>query len=118
MGLLAVVLFTGLLVLWFVDLENSQTTESPNHKNQQTTMWKEEDNQLRATFNFTNFVQAFAFMTEVAFHAEKLAHHPEWSNVYNTVKINLSTHDAGNKVTAKDHELARAITQVYRKFSL
>ena len=79
-------------------------------------MWKEADNKLSATFKFNNFVQAFAFMTEVAFHAEKLGHHPEWSNVYNTVEINLSTHDAGNVVTDKDHELAQAITDVYSKF--
>lgn len=79
-------------------------------------MWKEADNKLSATFKFSNFIQAFAFMTEVAFHAEKLGHHPEWSNVYNTVNVNLSTHDAGNIVTEKDHELAQAITEVYNKF--
>ncbi len=80
------------------------------------TMWKEADNKLSATFKFNNFIQAFAFMTEVAFHAEKQGHHPEWSNVYNTVKIDLSTHDAGNIVTEKDQDLAAAITEVYKKF--
>lgn len=80
-------------------------------------MWKEENNQLKATFTFDNFIQAFAFMTEVAFHAEQQAHHPEWKNVYNTVEIALSTHDAGNIVTDKDHKLAKAIDSVYQKFA-
>lgn len=80
-------------------------------------MWTESDNQLSATFKFENFVQAFAFMTEVAFHAEQQGHHPNWSNVYNTVEINLSTHDAGDVVTDKDHQLAKAIDKVYQKFN-
>ncbi len=80
-------------------------------------MWQETDNQLTATFKFQDFVQAFAFMTEVAFHAEKMNHHPNWSNVYNTVEINLSTHDAGNVVTDKDRELAKAIDKVYEHFA-
>jgi 4a-hydroxytetrahydrobiopterin dehydratase len=80
-------------------------------------MWKESDNQLSATFKFKNFIQAFAFMTEVAFHAEQQGHHPNWSNVYNTVEIKLNTHDAGNVVTEKDHRLAAAIDKVYEKFN-
>ena len=79
-------------------------------------MFKERNNKLRATFEFKDFKQAFAFMTEVAFYAEKQNHHPEWSNVYNTVKVNLSTHDAGNVVTKKDHKLAKAITSVYNRY--
>lgn len=80
-------------------------------------MWKEENNQLKASFEFKNFMEAFAFMTEVAFHAEKANHHPEWSNVYNKVQISLSTHDAGNIVTDKDRDLAAAIDKVYKKFA-
>ena len=76
--------------------------------------WREEDNKLKATFNFDNFVQAFGFMTQVAIHAEKQNHHPWWSNVYNTVNIELSTHDAGDIVTDKDHKLAKQISQVYK----
>lgn len=79
-------------------------------------MWTETNNQLQATFKFKNFVEAFAFMTEVAFHAEKQNHHPNWSNVWNTVEIQLSTHDAGNIVTEKDWKLAKAITAVYHKY--
>ncbi len=80
-------------------------------------MWTEQNNTLTATFKFKNFMEAFAFMTEVAFHAEKMNHHPNWSNVWNTVDIQLNTHDAGNIVTDKDRTLAAAIDGVYKKFS-
>lgn len=80
-------------------------------------MWTEKDNQLQATFKFKNFTEAFSFMTEVAFHAEKMNHHPNWSNVYNTVEFKLNTHDAGDTVTDKDHKLANAIDKVYAKFA-
>ena len=79
-------------------------------------MWTEQDNQLKATFQFKDFIQAFAFMTEVAFHAEQQGHHPEWFNVYNKVEIALSTHDAGNIVTDMDRQLAAAIDTVYSKY--
>lgn len=79
-------------------------------------MWKEEDNKLKASFKFQNFTEAFAFMTEVAFHAEKMNHHPDWHNVYNTVDFALSTHDAGDVVTDKDRKLAEAIDGVYARF--
>lgn len=60
---------------------------------------------------FQDFAQAFAFMTQVALLAEKADHHPEWSNVYNKVRITLTTHDAGG-LTGKDIALARQIDQV------
>ena len=72
-------------------------------------MWEEKDNKLVREFKFNDFVEAFGFMTKVAFHAEKADHHPNWFNVYNTVKIELTTHDAGNVVTNKDRELAAKI---------
>jgi 4a-hydroxytetrahydrobiopterin dehydratase len=72
-------------------------------------MWKEEDNKLKRTFKFADFQEAFAFMTRVAFLAEAAQHHPNWSNVYNQVTIELTTHDAGNTVTDKDYSLAKAI---------
>lgn len=72
-------------------------------------MWIEKDNKLSKKFEFKNFSEAFAFMTRVALEAEKMDHHPYWSNVYNTVEISLSTHDAGDVVTVKDHQLARKI---------
>lgn len=75
-------------------------------------MWKEENNQLSATIKFKDFVEAFGFMSQVAIIAEKLDHHPNWSNVYNTVEINLTTHDAGNVVTEKDRQLAARIDEI------
>lgn len=72
-------------------------------------MWKEENNKLYRKFQFKNFNEAFAFMTRVALEAEKMDHHPEWKNVYNTVEIWLSTHDAGDVVTEKDQKLAKKI---------
>ena len=78
-------------------------------------MWKEEDNSLQASFEFKDFVHAFAFMTQVAFTAEKMNHHPEWKNVWNKVDIRLSTHDAGDIVTEKDRKLADAIDRIFKE---
>jgi len=75
-------------------------------------MWQEQDNQLVREFTFADFSEAFAFMTRVALLAEKIDHHPWWSNVYNKVTIKLSTHDAGNVVTGKDRNLADAIDRL------
>jgi 4a-hydroxytetrahydrobiopterin dehydratase len=75
-------------------------------------MWTEQDNKLVREFRFRNFSEAFAFMTRVAFLAEKMDHHPDWTNVYNTVSIRLSTHDAGDVVTEKDRKLAAAIDKL------
>lgn len=79
-------------------------------------MWTESDNRLKAAFQFKDFTQAFSFMTEVAFAAERLQHHPDWHNVYNTVDFALSTHDAGDVVTDKDRELAKAIDAIYARY--
>lgn len=77
-----------------------------------TAMWREEDNQLVRDFTFADFSEAFAFMTRVALAAEKMDHHPWWSNVYNSVTIRLTTHDAGNTVTSLDRELAMLIDKL------
>ena len=74
--------------------------------------WIEQDNRLKKTFKFKDFSEAFSFMTRVALVAEKMDHHPFWINVYNTVSIELSTHDAGDVVTDKDRKLAQAIDQL------
>lgn len=68
----------------------------------------EEGRAIEKTFQLANFIDAFAFMTKVAMRAEKMNHHPEWSNVYGRVTIRLTTHDAGG-LTERDAKLARAI---------
>jgi len=77
--------------------------------------WEIKSGKLVKNFEFKNFSEAWAFMTRVAFEAEKMNHHPEWANVYNKVEIKLSTHDAGGKVTEKDHSLAAAIDKLLEK---
>ncbi|MCC9165415.1 4a-hydroxytetrahydrobiopterin dehydratase [Pontibacter harenae] len=79
-------------------------------------MWREEDNALKCSLRFKDFNQAMAFMNQVAKVAEELNHHPWWSNVYNKVDIELTTHDAGNTVTELDHKLAKRIEEIYGKF--
>ncbi len=77
-------------------------------------MFEEEDNKLKATFEFESFIEAFAFMTKVALHAEKMNHHPTWTNTYNQVSIELTTHDKGGIVTDKDRKLAREIEAMFK----
>lgn len=72
-------------------------------------MWTEKNNSLYRKFTFKDFSEAFAFMQRVALAAEKMDHHPTWSNTYNVVEINLNTHDAGNTITEKDRKLATLI---------
>ena len=76
--------------------------------------WRHEtdgdESRLEQTFQFEGFREAFAFLTRVAFEAEDLDHHPEIANVYDTVHLSLSTHDAGNRVTETDLELARRVS--------
>ncbi|TLX88319.1 MAG: 4a-hydroxytetrahydrobiopterin dehydratase [Thaumarchaeota archaeon] len=73
--------------------------------------WELEDGKLKKSFRFSNFVEAFGFMTRIALEAEKMNHHPDWSNVYNTVTIKLSTHDAGG-ITDYDIKLAKVIDNI------
>jgi 4a-hydroxytetrahydrobiopterin dehydratase len=75
-------------------------------------MWTEKDNKLTRSFSFKDFNEAFSFMTRVALIAEKMDHHPYWTNVYNKVEMQLSTHDAGDVITDKDRKLAAAIDKV------
>ena len=76
-------------------------------------MWTETDNKLYRKFEFADFSEAFAFMTRVAIEAEKMNHHPLWTNVWNRVEIWLSTHDAGDVVTDKDKILAERIDKLF-----
>jgi 4a-hydroxytetrahydrobiopterin dehydratase len=74
--------------------------------------WSFERDALTKTFKFGSFREALSFMVRVGFEAEELNHHPEWTNVYNKVVVRLNTHDAGDKVTAKDVELATRMENV------
>lgn len=74
--------------------------------------WELADNKLYKTFTFKDFNQAFGFMTRVALAAEKMDHHPTWTNTWNKVEIWLQTHSADNTVTEKDYQLAQKINSV------
>lgn len=76
--------------------------------------WRLEAGALRREFLFADFAEAFAFMTRVALAAEKLDHHPDWSNIWNRVSVSLSTHDAGG-VTELDFRLARLMDRMMKK---
>ena len=80
-------------------------------------MWNEENlpeggSALKKSFTFKDFSDAFAFMTRVALLAEKHDHHPNWTNVYNTVDITLNTHSEGDKFTDKDRTMATEIDKL------
>jgi 4a-hydroxytetrahydrobiopterin dehydratase len=74
--------------------------------------WTESNNALYRKIQFKDFSEAFAFMVRVAIEAERMNHHPLWTNVYNTVEIRLNTHDAGDVVTNKDIKLAEKINSL------
>jgi len=74
--------------------------------------WEFGNDKIKKEFQFGDFKEALAFIVRVGFEAEQLTHHPELFNVYNTVKIELSTHDAGDKVTQNDIDLATAIEDI------
>ena len=74
--------------------------------------WQVVDGLLSKEFVFKGFIQAMGFMSQVAIHAQVMQHHPEWSNVYNKVKINLITHDQGG-ITELDVRFAQKAESVY-----
>ncbi|MBD2766862.1 4a-hydroxytetrahydrobiopterin dehydratase [Hymenobacter sp. BT664] len=80
-------------------------------------MWVETNHSLRRRFRFVDFKAAFAFLTDVAAEAERLDHHPWFSNEYNVVEFRLRTHDAGNTVTRRDHQLAEAIDAAAARYA-
>jgi 4a-hydroxytetrahydrobiopterin dehydratase len=84
--------------------ELQQQLDELNHNSDQE--WSITGGKLHKTFSFKNFIEAFGFMTGAAIHAEKLNHHPEWSNVYRTVAVDLVTHEAGG-ITEIDFKLAK-----------
>ncbi len=74
--------------------------------------WQVKAGKLHRTLEFGDFSEAFAFMTRVAIEAERLNHHPEWSNVYNRVTVDLVTHDIGNEISNYDVMLAQKINEI------
>ena len=88
-------------------LSNKQLYECLEELNE----WSIVNEKLSKSFKFSNFIQAFGFMTEVAITSEAMDHHPEWSNVYNRVEINLITHSEGG-ITKLDTELAMKIDTI------
>jgi 4a-hydroxytetrahydrobiopterin dehydratase len=74
--------------------------------------WEFEDDEISKDFEFNDFSEALGFIVRVGLEAEKQVHHPQLFNVYNTVSIGLNTHDAGDKVTQKDVDLAKAIESI------
>ncbi|HKL71356.1 MAG TPA: 4a-hydroxytetrahydrobiopterin dehydratase, partial [Marinilabiliaceae bacterium] len=78
--------------------------------------WTFEDNTIKRDAKFKTFVEAFSFMTQIAMEAEKMDHHPNWSNSYNKVKISLTT-DSEKSVTQLDFDLATKIDNIYKKYS-
>lgn len=87
------------------------TSEVKEQLDTKLSSWKLESDQLVREFKFEDFIEAFGFMTKVALVAQQTNHHPEWYNVYNKVKICLTTHDAGG-ITEKDVELALEIDKL------
>lgn len=80
-------------------------------------MWVEVNNELTKSYEFGNFLEAFDFMQRIALIVNELDHHPSWSNSYNIVEFKLSTHEAGNAITAKDYQLAYEIEKVYNQLA-
>ncbi len=76
--------------------------------------WESKDNKIHRSYSFDDFRQALGFIVQIGFMAEEQMHHPEIFNVYNSVKVSLTTHDAGDKVTEKDIKLAQAIEKLYK----
>ena len=77
--------------------------------------WNKSKDLMERTFTFADFQQAFSFMVQVAMEAEKMDHHPDWSNSYNKVRISLTTHDKGT-VTEKDDRLATIIDSIFSRY--
>lgn len=78
--------------------------------------WEYKNDKIHRELSFSNFKEALSFMVRVGFEAEAQGHHPEWFNVYKTVSVSLSTHDADGKVTEKDIKLAKAIDKIYKTY--
>ncbi|MCB8944420.1 MAG: 4a-hydroxytetrahydrobiopterin dehydratase [Ardenticatenaceae bacterium] len=74
--------------------------------------WQVKEGKLHKTYKFGSFAQAVGWMMSVAIHADKMDHHPEWSNVYNRVQVNLVTHDLDNAISSWDVDLAQKMEEL------
>ena len=77
--------------------------------------WEESPNSLEKEYRFESFEMAMVFMQQASVRISELNHHPEWSNVYNRIRVRLTTHDAGNIVTEKDRELAKILDVTFKE---
>ena len=93
------------------------TSDEINTAIQDLDRWQIVDGYLSKEFTFKGFIQAFGFMTQMAIHAQVMKHHPEWSNVYNKVKINLITHDEDG-ITELDIRFAEKAERIYMDMGL
>jgi 4a-hydroxytetrahydrobiopterin dehydratase len=75
--------------------------------------WKEENNSLIKTFEFSSFEEAMQFMQNATPFISETDHHPTWSNTYNRIEVKLTTHDVGNKITEKDRKLATYLDKLH-----
>lgn len=96
------------LTKWTADEIENFVTLSPG--------WQIREGKLHREYKFADFVHAFGFMATASLVIEKMNHHPEWSNVYNRVAVELTTHDAGG-ITKKDGELAHALDAIAKKLA-
>lgn len=91
--------------------------EIVKHISENLKSWVLEKGMIKRDFKFENFIAAFSFMTSIALEAEKMDHHPVWSNVYDLVRIALNTHSADG-ITQLDFDLASKIDEIYKKYKL
>ncbi|WP_413174135.1 4a-hydroxytetrahydrobiopterin dehydratase [Anabaena azotica] len=77
--------------------------------------WQIKEGKLYKEYKFNSFATALGWMVTVGVHAEIMGHHPEWSNVYSTVRVNLITHDIGNAISNLDVELGKKMEEIYGK---
>jgi 4a-hydroxytetrahydrobiopterin dehydratase len=97
-------------------MATKMTAKEADSKLEELTGWKREDAKLVKKYEFPDFVHAFGFMATAAIAIEKMNHHPEWTNVYNKVSVELSTHDAGG-ITEKDFKLAALLDSIAAKLA-
>ena len=92
-------------------MKNKQNT----YFNNNNWIYKNNKKAVKKNFKFKNFIEAFSWMTELAFYSEKYNHHPEWKNIYNNVEVLLTTHDK-NSLSKKDFKIAKVMDKIFKKY--